>query len=61
MELRRQRFGRAVRLEIGPGMSDEVRELLIAELDLGPDDVYEIDGPSTSAGCGRCTTSTGPT
>ena len=45
MELRRRRFGRAVRLEVNPGISDEVRELLIAELDLGPDDVYEIEGP----------------
>ena len=50
MELRRQRFGRAVRLEIGPGMSDEVRELLIDELDLVPDDVYEMDGPLDPAG-----------
>ncbi|MBV9664401.1 MAG: polyphosphate kinase 1, partial [Actinobacteria bacterium] len=50
MELRRQRFGRAVRLEIGPGMSDEVRELLTAELDLTPDDVYELDGPLDPAG-----------
>src|SRR5436190_9364917 len=40
MELRRRRFGRAVRLELNPGMSDEVRTLLTAELDLGPDDVY---------------------
>src|SRR5204863_9134811 len=31
MELRRRRFGRAVRLEIHPGVSDEVRTLLTAE------------------------------
>src|SRR5213082_3422742 len=45
MELRRRRFGKAVRLEVNPGMSDEVRALLMAELDLGPDDVYEVRGP----------------
>jgi polyphosphate kinase len=40
LELRRRRFGRAVRLEIDAGMSDEVRALLQRELDLGDDDVY---------------------
>ncbi|MDQ1396628.1 MAG: polyphosphate kinase, partial [Acidimicrobiaceae bacterium] len=45
MELRRRRFGRAVRLEVNPGISDEVRTLLMAELDLGADDVYEVRGP----------------
>ena len=37
MELRRRRFGRAVRLEIEATMTDEVRDLLCRELDLGPD------------------------
>lgn len=45
MELRRRRFGRAVRLEVESGVSDEVRELLIDELELDPDDVYEVEGP----------------
>ena len=45
MELRRRRFGRAVRLEIDEAMTDEVRALLCRELDLGEDDVYRIRGP----------------
>src|SRR5262249_3266274 len=40
MELRRRRFGRAVRLEVDESMTDEVRELLRRELDLEPEDVY---------------------
>jgi polyphosphate kinase len=44
MELRRRRFGHAVRLEIDPGMPGEIRDLLMRELDLGPENVYEIDG-----------------
>ena len=42
-------------------MPDDVRDLLVRELDLGPSDVYESTAPSTSAACGRCTASTGPT
>ncbi|MGH9003497.1 MAG: polyphosphate kinase 1, partial [Acidimicrobiia bacterium] len=45
MELRRRRFGHAVRLEIDAAMTVEVRELLRRELDLGPDQVYVVDGP----------------
>ncbi|HYH49093.1 MAG TPA: polyphosphate kinase 1 [Acidimicrobiia bacterium] len=44
MELRRRRFGHAVRIEIHPGMPDEIRDLLVRELDLTPENVYEIDG-----------------
>jgi len=44
MELRRRRFGHAVRLEISPGMPGEIRDLLVRELDLTSDNVYEIDG-----------------
>ena len=44
MELRRRRFGHAVRLEINPGMPAEIRELLVRELDLTADNVYELDG-----------------
>ena len=40
-ELRRRRFGRAIRLEITPSMSRQVRELLVRELDLEDDQVYE--------------------
>ncbi len=39
LELRRRRFGRAVRLEVQAGTSVEMVELLIRELDLEPADV----------------------
>jgi polyphosphate kinase len=39
VELRRRRFGRAVRLESQVGMSDEMLALLVDELDLEPGDV----------------------
>ncbi len=39
MELRRRRFGRAVRLEVQQGISDEMLELLVTELDLEMADV----------------------
>jgi polyphosphate kinase len=45
MELRRRRFGKAVRLELDSSTSDEVAELLMRELELEPDDVYRVDGP----------------
>ena len=45
IELRRRQFGRAVRLEISAGITDEVRELLQRELDLGEDDTYRYEGP----------------
>jgi len=45
VELRRRRFGRAVRLEVEVGMSDELRELLMRELDIAEDEVYELPGP----------------
>ncbi len=45
IELRRRQFGRAVRLEISAGMSDEVRDLLQRELDLEEEDTYEVVGP----------------
>ena len=49
-ELRRRRFGKAVRLEVGPDLSAETRELLLRELELDPDDVYEVDGPLDLSG-----------
>ncbi|MGI8493162.1 MAG: polyphosphate kinase 1 [Acidimicrobiales bacterium] len=45
MELRRRRFGRAVRLEVDASITAEVRELLTRELDLEPEDVYDVVGP----------------
>jgi polyphosphate kinase len=50
IELRRRRFGRAVRLEIGDDMSDEVRTLLQRELDVADDDVYVHTGPLDLSG-----------
>jgi polyphosphate kinase len=45
VELRRRRFGRAVRLEIDAAMTDEVRELLQRELDVADEDVYVHTAP----------------
>jgi polyphosphate kinase len=44
MQLRHRRFGRAVRLEVDAAMPAGVRELLLRELQLGADDLYETDG-----------------
>jgi polyphosphate kinase len=44
-ELRRRRFGRAVRLEVDRDMPLSLRELLLEELELGADDVYESTAP----------------
>jgi len=43
-ELRRRRFGEAVRLEVAAGMDEGVREELRAALDLEARQVYEVDG-----------------
>jgi len=43
-ELRRRRFGEAVRLEIGVGTDEGVRTLLTEALDVEPRQVYEVDG-----------------
>ena len=45
MELRRRRFGRAVRLEVAADMTPDMREMLLRELDLGPEDLYESAAP----------------
>ena len=45
MELRRRRFGAAVRLEIDLTMSEPIRDLLQRELELEDDDVYPHAGP----------------
>jgi polyphosphate kinase len=44
VELRRRRFGRAVRLEVARGTPPEILSLLVRELDLVDDDVYETVG-----------------
>jgi polyphosphate kinase len=49
VELRRRRFGRAVRLEVGADMPAGVRELLLEELELSSDDVYETAAPIDSS------------
>jgi polyphosphate kinase len=43
-ELRVRRFAPVVRLEVEASMPAEVRELLVRELSLRPDDVFENDG-----------------
>ncbi len=60
VELRRRRFGRAVRLEVDNDMPDEVRDLLLDELELTPDDVYGTSAPIDLTGSGSCTGSTVP-
>ena len=45
MELRRRRFGGAVRLEVDAKASDEVRDLLGRELDLNEDAVHDSIAP----------------
>jgi len=44
-EIRRRRFGAAVRLEVGPGVPRHIRELLLAKLEIEDEDVYEYTGP----------------
>src|SRR5690606_33075317 len=43
-ELRVRRFAPVVRLEVEASMPSEVRELLVRELTLRPEDVFENDG-----------------
>jgi polyphosphate kinase len=50
MELRRRRFGRAVRLEAHHTLSSGLRELLLRELDLHEDAAYMVDAPIGLAG-----------
>ena len=44
-ELRRRRFGRATRLEIGSDMSEHVADLLMREFDLEESALYTADAP----------------
>ncbi|HEX3795813.1 MAG TPA: polyphosphate kinase 1 [Acidimicrobiales bacterium] len=50
MELRRRRFGRALRLEIGTDMTDELIELLSTELEVAPDGVFKVAAPLDLSG-----------
>ncbi len=43
-ELRERRFAPVVRLEVQRSMPDKIRHLLMRELSLGPDDIYDSDG-----------------
>jgi polyphosphate kinase len=45
LELRRRRFGDAVRVEVSESMSQEMRSRLLAGLDAERDQFYPIDGP----------------
>jgi polyphosphate kinase len=45
LELRRRRFGRAVRLEVSASMPEEMVGMLTKELDLAAEDVYSLDAP----------------
>lgn len=45
LELHRRRFGQAVRLEVSAGVSTELLEMLIAEVDVPEDNVYHFDVP----------------
>ena len=50
VELRRSRFGRTVRLEITPEANAEIRDLLMRELELGPQSVYPLEAPLALGG-----------
>src|SRR5437879_12362115 len=52
---RRRRHARVVRLEVDPGMSAEVLELLTRELELQPTDVYSAGGLLDLAAAGTLT------
>ena len=45
MELRRRRFGRAVRLEVSESASKDILDLLVDEHDLTDEDVVRVRGP----------------
>ncbi|HET9933173.1 MAG TPA: polyphosphate kinase 1 [Polyangiaceae bacterium] len=49
-EVRRRRFGAAVRLEVAPGVPERIRALLLEKLELEADDLYEAEGPLGLAG-----------
>ena len=54
MELRRRRFGNAVRLEIGTSSGDSIRTLLRDELQIDDADIYVENAFLACVTCGRC-------
>ena len=50
IELRRSRFGRAVRLEITNDADSDIRDLLARELELSPSSVYSLEAPLALGG-----------
>ncbi len=50
MELRRRRFGKALRLEVQTEMSDELVDLLATELEVGRDGVFRVGAPLDLSG-----------
>ncbi|HEX7527660.1 MAG TPA: polyphosphate kinase 1, partial [Thermoanaerobaculia bacterium] len=44
-EVRRRRFGAVVRLEVAPKTPKRVRKLLLKQLEITENEVYEVDGP----------------
>ena len=52
-ELRERRFAPVVRLEVAKDMPLYVRNLLMRELELAPDDVLEVEGMLDLTGCHR--------
>ena len=54
-ELTRRGFGRVVRLEVAPTMTDDVIDLLIREMSLSRKEVLVVDGPLDLSGIGVLT------
>jgi polyphosphate kinase len=44
-EVRRRRFGAVVRLEVAPKTPKRVRKLLVKQLEISENEVYDVDGP----------------
>ncbi|HWZ89612.1 MAG TPA: polyphosphate kinase 1, partial [Polyangiaceae bacterium] len=43
-EIRKRRFGAAVRLEVSPGIPERIKKLLLEKLEIDQDDMYETSG-----------------
>ncbi len=50
MELRRRRFGRALRLEVAADMADDLVDLVASELEVGRDGVFRVEAPLDLSG-----------
>ncbi len=50
MELRRRRFGKALRLEVGTDMDQELVDLLAGELEVGREGVFRVEAPLDLSG-----------